>query len=134
MYPNCHSQSPRRTPITLVSRKVEFICAVCQKKGQGPPGTRTHPGTCHDEHVKILAKKSLERRKNKPAAAPTEDINDYLREREQEQRIARACGEDRPPQVDLPPHPFRPFPASPCCARCGGGILHDIHSIARQHA
>lgn len=64
--------------------------------------------------------------------------------------IARSLGPDAydPPVRDCGPHPFRPVPfPSPellralnlriearVCWTCGGGILHEIHSVDAQEA
>ena len=61
-------------------------------------------------------------------------------------QIARSLGPDAydPPAVDVGPHPFRPVHISwalhgelvnlKVCADCGGGVLHEIHSVAQEAA
>jgi hypothetical protein len=60
--------------------------------------------------------------------------------------IARSLGPDAydPPAVSVGPHPFRSVRISwalhgellnqKVCSDCGGGILHEIHSVDAQEA
>jgi hypothetical protein len=64
--------------------------------------------------------------------------------------IARSLGPDAydPPIIEREPHPFRPiaFPSPELlralnlrvgvrvCGLCGGGLLHEIHSVDAQEA
>lgn len=41
--------------------------------------------------------------------------------------IARHCGGYDPPILPVEPHPFSAVEGIPCCAECGGGILHEVH-------
>ena len=42
--------------------------------------------------------------------------------------VAALGGFDRPLLL-VEPHPFRYIDRMPCCARCGGGIQHEIHAV-----
>ena len=53
----------RRPPIMLIARMLPFTCAICHRRGMGPPNVKVHPGRCHEEHTRQKAKRNAERHK-----------------------------------------------------------------------
>ena len=44
-------------------------------------------------------------------------------------QIVAGVGGYDPPVMPVAPHHFQCVEGFPCCAQCGGGIMHEVHQV-----